>query len=238
MSALLSPSRRTSTLRRPHNIDRMGGIPIELAAALRDGLGLERAIETGTYHGGTARLLAGAFPSVTTIELSPELHEDARERLADVPAVLCVQGDSSEVLRDLVDPSIPTLYWLDGHWSGGPTAGAESECPVLAEIQHIGRGHPDDCLLIDDARLFIASPPPPHDPAQWPSLVELFDVIRESRPDVHVTVVADVVIAVPARAKPLVDRHAHAVLSPAAVGEPREDARGLAGLARRLLSPR
>ena len=45
----------------------MGGVPTELAAELRAELDLERAIETGTYRGGSARLLAGIFPSVTTI---------------------------------------------------------------------------------------------------------------------------------------------------------------------------
>ena len=150
-----------------------------------------------------------------------------------------MQGDSRERLRELVDRRIPTLYWLDGHWSGGPTAGVDDECPVLPEIEHIGKGHPDDCLLIDDARLFVASPPPPHDPAQWPSLVEVFDALRASRPDAHVTIVADTVIAVPARAKDVVDRYAHSVLSPEWVGQSDDDAaRSLVGRARRLLSPR
>jgi hypothetical protein len=215
----------------------MGGVPTELAAELRAELDLERAIETGTYSGGSARLLAATFPSVTTIELSPVLHAAAEAALADVPAVRCLQGDSRDRLRELVDPAVPTLYWLDGHWSGGPTAGEEEECPVLSEIERIGDGHPDDCLLIDDARLFVASPPPPHDPAQWPSLVEVFDAVRASRPDAHVTIVADIVIAVPARAKALVDRHARAVLSPewvdGATASP-----GLVDRARRLLSPR
>jgi hypothetical protein len=218
----------------------MGGVPTELAAELRKTLDLERAIETGTYLGGSARLLADIFDSVTTVELSRELHQGALERLADVPAVRCLQGDSRELLGELVDPSIPTLYWLDGHWSGGPTAGAGNECPVLAEVEHIGNGHPDDCLLIDDARLFVASPPPPHDPAQWPSLAELFDAIRASRQDVHVTVVADTVIAVPVRAKAVVDSYAHAVLSPELAAGEREEENGpgLIGRARRLLSTR
>jgi hypothetical protein len=215
----------------------MGGVPTELAAALRAELELARAIETGTYRGGSARLLADVFPAVMTIELSPELYADAVESLADVPAVRCLQGDSAEVLREIVDPAVPTLYWLDGHWSGGPTAGAGHECPVLDEVERIGKGHADDCLLIDDARLFVASPPPPHDPAQWPSLVELFDAIRASRPGAHVTIVADVVIAVPERAKAVVDRYAHSVLSPEWVGDQgEEDDRGLVNRARRLLS--
>ena len=217
----------------------MGGVPTELAAELRAELDLKRAVETGTYHGGSARLLADIFPSVTTIELSTKLHADAQALFADVPAVRCVQGDSRERLRELVDPAIPTLYWLDGHWSGGPTAGEQDECPVLSEIEQIARGHRDDCLLIDDARLFVASPPPPHDPAQWPSLVEVFDALRASRPHAHVTIVADTVIAVPTRAKGIVDRYAQLALSPEwAGGSADDDGPGLVTRARRLLSGR
>jgi hypothetical protein len=106
------------------------------------------------------------------------------------------------------------LYWLDGHWSGGPTAGAGAECPLLDEIAAIAKGHPDDCVLIDDARLFAAAPPPPHDPEQWPTLVAVFDALRSARHGAHVTMIGDVVIAVPARAKAAIDRYGREALSP------------------------
>lgn len=184
----------------------MGSLPPDLAAELRDRLGLTRAIETGTFLGGGTRLLAGLFPTVVTIELAEPLAARARSELADLPGVTVRQGNSRTILPGLVDPAQPTLYWLDGHWSGGETAGSDDECPVMDEVAAVAAGNGADCILIDDARLFAASPPPPHDPAAWPTLFELFDALRQARPGHHVTVLRDLVIAVPAEARDLVDR--------------------------------
>jgi hypothetical protein len=200
----------------------MGGVPLGLAADLRDALGLVRAVETGTYRGGTTRQLAEMFPTVATIELSTELHEAAVANLAGIAAITALQGDSGVILPTLAEPSIPTLWFLDGHWSGGPTAGQEAECPVLAEIGALAGSHRSDCILIDDARLFAAPPPPPHDPRQWPTLLEVFDALRASQPEHHITVLADLVIAVPPSAKPIVDRFGQSLVagdgSPASSG--------------------
>lgn len=185
----------------------MGSVDLTFASELVAAAGLRRAVETGTYRGRTARALAGIFPSVVTIELSPELHRQAVEALRDVSAVQALQGHSAQVLRDVHDPDVPTFYFLDGHWSAGVTAGAGDQCPVLDEIRAIGAGHPDDCLLIDDARLFASAPPPPMDPQAWPTLVEVFDAIREQRPDHRVTVLGDQVIAVPERARVALDAY-------------------------------
>jgi hypothetical protein len=111
------------------------------------------------------------------------------------------------VLRAETRTDVPSLYFLDGHWSGGSTEGVGDECPVLGELQAIGAGHPDDCFVVDDARLFTSAPPPPHDPAQWPTVAELFDALRVLRPQHVVTVLDDQVIAVPPRAKPALDAH-------------------------------
>ena len=183
----------------------MGALPSDLATTLRDALGLRRGVETGTLHGGGARLMGELFDEAVSIELSPELHATAVAELAAVPNVELLLGDSREVLPRVVDAGVPTLFFLDGHWSGGETAGEEFECPVLGEIAALAAGHADDCVVVDDARLFTASPPPPHDPDKWPTVAELFDALRAAKPGHHVTVLRDAVIAVPARTKPLVD---------------------------------
>jgi hypothetical protein len=185
----------------------MSEVPIGLASELRAVLGLTRACETGTFQGEGAEALAGVFPSVVTVELSEELHVGAKARLAANSRISFALGDSRDVLPGLADPSVPTLWFLDGHWSDGPTAGSDAQCPVMAEIEAVGGGHPDDCIVIDDARLFLAAPPPPYDPGQWPTIVEVIDALRRVRPGHHVTVLEDQVIAVPQRARAVVDRH-------------------------------
>ena len=192
----------------------MGAMPRDLAIRLRDELGLERAIETGTYQGGGARELAELFDSVATIEISEEMRREAADRLDGRPEIEMVAGDSREALPRLIDPQRPTFYWLDGHWSGGATGGHGAECPVIDEVRAIAKGHPDDCVAIDDARHFAAPPPPPHDPSQWPTLMEILDELRGAREGAHVTVVGDLVIAVPGRAKPVVDAWAQRELDP------------------------
>ena len=180
----------------------MGSFPVELAGRLADRLSLQRAVETGTHEGGTARHLAHTFPTAVTIELSDQLYQEARASLGDLGNLELIHGESSRALAALDHGSVPTLYWLDAHWSSGETAKAEIESPVLAEIAAISPGHPDDCILIDDARLFSVS----SDPDQWPTLVQVFDSLAAHRPDHHVTLLHDLVIAVPGRAKSVVDQ--------------------------------
>ncbi|MFI5003731.1 MAG: hypothetical protein ACHQE6_01835 [Solirubrobacterales bacterium] len=191
----------------------MGTVNRRLATDLRDQLGLRRAVETGTFWGVTARSLAALFDSVVTIELSASLHARATTALRDLPQVETVHGHSVVALSTIARSDISTLYFLDGHWSGGVTEGVEDECPVIEEIVAIGAGHPDDCLIIDDARLFTSAPSPMLDAAQWPTIIEVFDAIRYQRPDHIVTLIADQVIAVPQRAKPAIDAHGARVLN-------------------------
>lgn len=185
----------------------MGTVDLQLASDLRDRLGLRRAVETGTFRGGTARSLATVFPEVVTIELSAELHAAAEIALRDTPRVRAVQGHSALRLGELTDPAVPTLYYLDGHWSGGVTGGVGDECPVLAELAAMGVGSPDDCVIVDDARLFTSAPPPPHRAEQWPTLMEVMDAMRARHPAHLVTLLNDQVIAVPQRGRPAIDAY-------------------------------
>jgi hypothetical protein len=189
----------------------VGSVAETLAADLREALALERAVETGTYLGDGARRLAAIFEDVTTIELSEELHARAVQSLRDLGNVRAILGDSRVELKALVDRSRPTFYFLDGHWSAGNTAGSSAECPLLDELAAIAQGHADDCIVIDDARLFSAPPPPPHDPSQWPSLMEIWELLRTTRHGHHLTIAADQIIAVPPRAKRVVDAFGIAV---------------------------
>jgi len=184
----------------------MGSVPVNLVTALRDELGLQRAVETGTYRCQGTRRLARVFAEVATIELSDELFVEAQAKLGRFGNVHVIHGDSGAELPGLAELGVPTLYFLDSHWSGGVTAGEGYECPLLSELAAIAPGHPDDCILVDDARCFQFAPPPPHDPHQWPTLLEVMDGLRSAHPEHHVTVVNDMVVAAPERARPLIDQ--------------------------------
>jgi hypothetical protein len=178
----------------------LGSLPNQLSIDLRDRLGLRRAVETGTYYGHTTAVLARMFADVVTVERSDAFYERARAILEPLGNVRQVKGHSGDALRSLDSAPGGTLYWLDAHWSGGDTAGSDDPCPLIGELDAIGAGDPNDVLLIDDAREFSA--PPDH---RWPTLVEVVDAVRRNRPSHYVTVVHDMVIAVPETARDIVD---------------------------------
>jgi len=117
----------------------MGNVPIDLAAELRPLLNLERAVETGTYQGNGARRLAEVFPSVITIELAQELHQQAAENLADTPAIEARPGDSRQVIPGLVDASIPTLCGSTATGAADPRPAWRTNAPSSARSPRSAR---------------------------------------------------------------------------------------------------
>ena len=71
------------------------------------------------------------------------------------------------------------IFWLDAHWSGGETYGINDECPLIEEIKIINNTKLNHIILIDDARLFIKPPPPPHKPEQWANISQIISQINE-----------------------------------------------------------
>ena len=150
------------------------GTPHHLTLFLRDALGLDTFIETGTQYGHSAGWAAQHFPTVHSVELSPVLWQRACVTLRSLSNVTVHQGSSPEVLaRLLKDHLRPALFWLDAHWSLGETAGEDAPCPLLAELEVVLTQPVAHTLLIDDARLFCAPPALPHPASAWPSLAAL-----------------------------------------------------------------
>jgi hypothetical protein len=151
-------------------------------------------VETGTFMGETSLYAAGLFTTVHTIELSPSLAKRAADRFASVPNVTVHQGDSGEVLRDLL-PRIdtPCLFWLDGHYSGGITARGEIDTPILAELEAIAEhaAHPN-AILIDDARVFGSDD-------AYPALEEVIARLRAIDAGFKIGVTSDILWAAPVR---------------------------------------
>jgi hypothetical protein len=193
------------------------GPPHDLVLGLRDELGIQCFVETGTFHGGTTKWAAQHFPHVFTIEASSERYNATRETLAALPNVEALFGDSPAVLPTLKS-RLPgrTLFWLDAHWCGSDTFGSDDECPLLEEIAAVASlaaGRPDDELivLIDDARLFLSPPPQPHKAEQWPELRTVLDACAGLSADPYMVVVDDVIVCVPGRARAYVQAYCQRV---------------------------
>ncbi len=174
------------------------GIPRDLVLKLRDALAALVFVETGTYLGATTRWAAEHFAEVTSIEASPALHRNAVEVGKGQANVRYELGDSAMVLPRVVAalPG-PAVFWLDGHYSGGATAGIECECPLMAELRAIATSPHAHAVLIDDARFFLSTPMPPHRRDHWPPIIEVLDGLRACAGDPHVVIIADVIVAVP-----------------------------------------
>jgi hypothetical protein len=116
-------------------------------------------VETGTYTAQTILSMESLFKTLHTIEISPELHTNAKSKYTG-NRIQFHLGDSSDVFQTLL-PTLQdkTIFFLDGHWSGGGTGRGRKDCPLNEEIQCITQHFkPGAILIIDDFRLFGLSP--------------------------------------------------------------------------------
>ena len=175
-----------------------------LVERLKQALPLSVLVETGTFKGDTVAALLPHVERAITIEQSEALWRESAARFAGDARVQVILGDSAAELARIM-PSIagrPALFWLDAHWCvADHTSGEHSQCPLLAEIAAIGRLDESSVVLIDDARLFLAPPPEPHDVTQWPSFDQIVRALRRLSEGHEVMVVNDVVAFFPPAAR-------------------------------------
>lgn len=115
-------------------------------------------LETGTMegHGLREATRGGGFEEYHSIELSEYYYNLCREAFQADPRIHLWQGDSGQVLEEVIqNMHQPITFWLDGHYSGNQTAKAETNSPLMRELEAIKR-HPikNHVILIDDVRLF------------------------------------------------------------------------------------
>lgn len=187
-------------------------IDLGLVNELKKVLPLEVFVETGTFRGDTVELVKNAFRQIHTVELSPEYYEVARARFDGQPHIHIVQGDSAielaKIAPQLYNRSV--LYFLDAHWCvAANTAGESSQCPLLDEIRAIGRLNAESLVVIDDARLFLAPPPAPHEISQWPNLNDVLDSLRHLSDAHRVVVLNDNIIFFPHSVSSIVASYGH-----------------------------
>jgi hypothetical protein len=169
-------------------------IVLELAAQSKT----EIFIETGTFRGRTTRWASKHFKSVFTIEKSESIFDLHNKELSAIKGVKALLGDSRnhlpEILKEIGNNR--ALFWLDGHYSGGETAGVDDECPLLDELKCLS-GRENDIILIDDARLFLSVPPEPLTPSAWPTITEIIDAVYVNGKRPFIQAIDDVIFIIP-----------------------------------------
>ena len=182
-----------------------------LVEALRNELPLSTFVETGTFHGDTLIAMAPMFTKLYSVELSKELWEESSKRLQEFKHVSISLDDSPQFIEKL-QPSLKNdsvLYWLDAHWCvSDNTAGEDSQCPLVKEIKAIGKLNNSSAIVIDDARLFLAPPPEPHEISDWPLFEEVNNALRMLSAEHEITIVNDTIAFYPKQCRPSIIKYA------------------------------
>ena len=112
-------------------------------------------IETGSWSGWTLVLAKDfGFTDIYGIELHPEWVRYTTDRFKDDSSIKILGGESPDMLRELCPTLVePATFWLDAHASG-PLLGGKVSCPLVQEINIIGKHRDDHIIFIDDCRLF------------------------------------------------------------------------------------
>jgi hypothetical protein len=154
------------------------GIPEQEMQWLKRRMKLTTAVEGGSYLGGTALNMSKEFVTVFTIEKSDVMFRKAKKKIGDIPNITQLCGDTRDHLPKIVSETDSILFWLDAHWSGGETYGKQDECPLLRELDIIfSSAMRNYVILVDDARLFLAPPPLPHQVKNWPTIKQIVNII-------------------------------------------------------------
>jgi hypothetical protein len=184
----------------------------DLVAHLKQVLPLPIFVETGTFEGESTAQVLPLFEQIYTVELAEEYYLKATQRFEGEAKVQTYHESSEPFLRRL-QPSLrdrSVLYWLDAHWCvADETAGETSQCPLLEELAAIASLNPESVILIDDARLFLCTPPVPHRVTQWASLDA---IVRQlfTLSDAHeVMVLNDVIVYYPRAIQAAMQQYAH-----------------------------
>jgi hypothetical protein len=144
-------------------------------------------IETGTYLGDMVEAVRDTFRRIISIEIDPWLAERARKRFSRYPHISILQGDSGQLLPNLLTKvTEPCLFWLDAHYSGGITTKGDMETPIVQELQCILRHPAEHVVLIDDARNFVGQ-------NDYPTLEAVQSLVNEIRPGWTLEVKDDII---------------------------------------------
>ena len=187
-------------------------IDLSLVNCLQQSLPLVAFVETGTFEGDSIEQVKTLFEEIYSIELSETYYAKILEKFKKYNNIKLYQGSSEKWLHHLHHQlkNKSTLYWLDAHWCvASDTAGVESQCPLLKELEAIDYLNSDSIVIIDDARLFLCPPPEPHEISQWPSFDEIIKTLYRLSSLHSLIVVNDVIIYYPQKIDQQIKNYAY-----------------------------
>lgn len=149
---------------------------------------LKNFVESGTYLGEMVYAMRYRFDNLYSIELSHELCLKAKADFQKFPRVKIYEGNSSQMLPMVVaELKGPSLFWLDGHYSGGFTAKGDLQTPIVKELRAIiGHAPERSVILVDDARSFTGA-------GDYPSLAEISQLVKSLDPRLRLEVENDII---------------------------------------------
>lgn len=126
---------------------------LEITRSILEKCSIRRVIETGTFLAATTKWFAEFGIPVESAELNPHFAAAARRRLRRSPHVTIHTGNSTDVLRTIIDRgpdfSERVFFYLDAHW--------HDYLPLRDEVELVLKHYREPVILIDDFQV-------PHDP--------------------------------------------------------------------------
>jgi hypothetical protein len=182
----------------------------KLLAFLTRQLSSEVFVETGTFKGETLRMASKYFKECHSVEMSPQLFADVQKAFEREKGVHLFNGPSPDFFRKYKFPEKAVVYWLDAHWCGADhTAGEESQSPILEELELLAPLGDKSVVLIDDARLYLSPPLPPHRVSQWPDFHSIVTALLRLSSQHRLLVLNDVIIFYPKAMQAAMLQYAH-----------------------------
>lgn len=137
---------------------------------LRRRYNLHTLVETGTATGDSTVWAADHFYEVITIERDQMLLLAASERFLSFQNITLRQGDSRQVLPEvLATLTKPAMFWLDAH--------SDTDTPILDELDLINASPLRHVVLIDDAHqmhdMLHWHKPETREGAIWPAIPKI-----------------------------------------------------------------
>ena len=146
---------------------------------------LSTLVETGTWHGMTVDRCVASFKRIYSIEIDPQLANEAKSKFVHVNHVNIINGDSGQMLYHVLKIiQEPCLLWLDAH-NGTASTPIVTELGVVLMLALNG-----SVILIDDLRDFNGRNGYPH-------AADLVKGLKQCMPNYTVEVADDILRAYP-----------------------------------------